>query len=884
MSDNIEYKLNADPTGFTAAMERVRQSTEAATKQIQEGFKKVETSLNGVKDMFGKVTAAVGALTAVAAGGKAFKEVIGAANEWTGESKKLATQLGLTTERASVMLVAMRHMGMDTDVVTGAAAKLSKQVFSNGQAFEKLGVQVKDSAGQYRPTMDIMQEVNAKLRDIKNPIEQNIAGMQVYGKSWGEVRGVLRLTKDEITAAEQKAKDLGLVVGDESVANSKKYKEAMADLKIVGTSLEVQFGAAVMPAFVKLGSWLSAYGPAATKLMGEALDGLGWAIGQVVDVATSLWEMVAPGFQALGQVITNTMGVEAPRGMQIIISIMNVLKTAFIGLKTAVLMVMEYVRSDIEITALKILRFADAAMHAMKLDFTGAKKAWDQGGEMIQEATEKRYKNLVKIAQDSKDAMEKVWSSPGKKQPEIKDKTIGAGPTYDFDKEGAEKKEKSRIHEWEARLAKEKEGWAKQQEIAGTAREFSHEQELEYWRKLLTSQKMTAEERAQVEKKFYQTSALIRKEHFEQEIAGERVKLEQFKNNHDQRLTILNDIYKKMVSRYGEESKEAKAAMAEIVKERRAAAEQIDNIEKTMSEGRRAAALAGIDAEEQAAQFAVDTHRMTAEELLTLQQGFEDRRYQIKLAALKEQEALQANNPDSDPVALAQLHNQIEQLEQQHQLKMSAIRNKQFQEQNKNQLAMIGTIESGMQRVIAGTLTGSIRMSNIMQNMMSVVAGAVVDMIAKMAAQWIMQHLIMKGVGSAMAAGEVTSQAGVAGAAAIASTAAIPVIGPAMALEAGAAASAAALSFLPMASAAGGYDIPAGLNPVVQTHAQEMILPAKYANLIRGLAENGGAQAGAGGAGVVVNYHDNSGRLSESELRRNAAVIQRVLNDQRRKS
>jgi hypothetical protein len=193
-----------------------------------------------------------------------------------------------------------------------------------------------------------------------------------------------------------------------------------------------------------------------------------------------------------------------------------------------------------------------------------------------------------------------------------------------------------------------------------------------------------------------------------------------------------------MVARYGEESKEAKAALAEIVKERRAAAEQIQNIEKTMAEGRRASALAGIDAEEQSAQFQLDTHRITTEEMLAMQQGFEDRRYQIKLAALKEQEALQLNNPDSDPVALAQLHNQMEQLEQQHQLKMSVIRNKKFQEENKNQLAMIGTIESGMQRVIAGTLNGSIRMSNIMQSMLSVVAGAVVDMIAKI--EWGVRH------------------------------------------------------------------------------------------------------------------------------------------------
>jgi hypothetical protein len=91
------------------------------------------------------------------------------------------------------------------------------------------------------------------------------------------------------------------------------------------------------------------------------------------------------------------------------------------------------------------------------------------------------------------------------------------------------------------------------------------------------------------------------------------------------------------------------------------------------------------------------------------------------------------------------------------------------------------------------------------------------------------------------------------------------------------------LAFLPSASAAGGYDIPSGLNPIVQTHAEEMILPAKYANLIRDMA-SGGASGGSGGGSVVVNYHDNSGKLTESELRRNAAMIQRVLSDQRRKS
>ena len=46
-------------------------------------------------------------------------------------------------------------------------------------------------------------------------------------------------------------------------------------------------------------------------------------------------------------------------------------------------------------------------------------------------------------------------------------------------------------------------------------------------------------------------------------------------------------------------------------------------------------------------------------------------------------------------------------------------------------------------------------------------------------------------------------------------------------------------------SAAGGYDVPAGENPVTQLHEKEMVLPAQYADVIRGLAGNGGT-AGSG--------------------------------------
>jgi hypothetical protein len=52
------------------------------------------------------------------------------------------------------------------------------------------------------------------------------------------------------------------------------------------------------------------------------------------------------------------------------------------------------------------------------------------------------------------------------------------------------------------------------------------------------------------------------------------------------------------------------------------------------------------------------------------------------------------------------------------------------------------------------------------------------------------------------------------------------------------------------ASAEKGYDIPAGTNPVTQLHEKEMVLPKAQADVIRGLAANGGK----GGGGMTLNY------------------------------
>jgi hypothetical protein len=80
------------------------------------------------------------------------------------------------------------------------------------------------------------------------------------------------------------------------------------------------------------------------------------------------------------------------------------------------------------------------------------------------------------------------------------------------------------------------------------------------------------------------------------------------------------------------------------------------------------------------------------------------------------------------------------------------------------------------------------------------------------------------------------------------------------------------------ASAEGGYDIPAGVNPVTQLHESEMVLPKAQANVIRDLARNGGA---GGGGGPVIHYSPNfniDSRADQQQVRKDMQMIAQQAN------
>lgn len=99
----------------------------------------------------------------------------------------------------------------------------------------------------------------------------------------------------------------------------------------------------------------------------------------------------------------------------------------------------------------------------------------------------------------------------------------------------------------------------------------------------------------------------------------------------------------------------------------------------------------------------------------------------------------------------------------------------------------------------------------------------------------------------------VESYAAVAAAGAAAAVASIPYVGPAMAVAASASTFAMLQPYAAIASAAGGFDIPNGMNPITQLHQNEMVLPAHLADNIRNMGQGGG-----GGGTIIIQALDSA--------------------------
>jgi len=314
----------------------------------------------------------------------------------------------------------------------------------------------------------------------------------------------------------------------------------------------------------------------------------------------------------------------------------------------------------------------------------------------------------------------------------------------------------------------------------------------------------------------------------------------------------------------------------------------VDNTEEKL-------ALEAAEQKEKIGLLEIEQHRQKLEGLKKLDQISNDD-YLAQVQALNDQSEQveiefyqkKAQIYQDDVVEKQKALDQIALIEQKHAVESEKLQAKVAEENMKNYERAMEPVVNAIDKSVTGIIQGTITMRKAMDNVLQSILAETVNMLVKATAHWIAGELAKthatvtanavrtaSDTEAAAQSGSVSSESSVmqimnnawsAMAGAFQAMVSIPIIGPVLAVGAGAAAFAAVSALAHnVRSAETGYDIPAGINPLVQAHAKEMVLPAEQAEVIRALAKQNAEGGGVGGgSGIHLHVH----ALDHSDVKR----------------
>jgi hypothetical protein len=788
----VAYGLTADASGLEKGFQAGADGARNFASNIEGHFKKVGDAFAGVQKQ-------LVVLAAVFAGGAFFKEAINASNQLTGEALKLSRSLALTGTEAMTLNTALGDIGSSADDYIGVFTKFARQIKSNEEGLNDLGIKTRDSNGNLRDSNELFQEALRSVGTYKAGLDQNTYAQTAFGKSIDEVMKLQKLNNTVLEEAKRKNQELGLTLTQDNVAAAKAYKLAMNDVSDVLLAVKKVIGDAVMPIFTDLSNYLASTGPYVVSIFRGAMLGLVVAFHTVAAVVKSVAGIVFESFNMMSEAA---------------------------GL------------------------LGQTLVNFIKGDYSAAYDSANQLGERLANGVKNAFGQAIDNGSEAAAAIKKSFNGLyGDGGGEVGKPKGGDNTMKGFKGD----KDKSRTGQWDAELAEQKLAYQERMNLEGSFAQFGKQAELKFWQDKLAITIAGSAENIAVRRKMADLQLSIGQEAYQHELAALQTQEAAYKNNTDAKLAILDRESALVKQRYGTESKEFEDVQKKIVETKRLATEQLKQIDIERAAGARNAAMAELQERQLAADLDLELGTITQQEMLTRQRAFELDKAMIIMEGLKDRERIALLDPDRNVVELERIHQDMEQAERQHQLRLSEIRNGSLKEAGKYTLDATNAMGSGFQRVFQQTLQGSLSLRGVLQGTFQALQSAVTGALAKIAADWLMMQLKNLIFGKIAAASTIAEKSAEAGAGGVASMAAAPFPLNLSAPGFGAAMAAAAMSFAPLASASGGYDIPSTVNPLVQAHASEMILPAKHADVIRNMADSGAA--GGGGDNFALHVH-----------------------------
>lgn len=244
-------------------------------KGVQDGLGAFGIELSDSAVLMG--TWAVAAVAAVAEVTKKLYELTSQTADYGDNIDKMSQKLGLSTDAYQKWDYVIGLAGGDIDSMS-AGFKSMTNILADAQngtesaidKFTALGISMEDI--QNLDSEQMFEKVVASLQNMDDQTQKAAAANDMFGKSGQNLMPLLNQTNEETQKLIDTTSELGLVMSEDSVAASAKFKDTQDTIQAALDATTRSLGESLMPFFQRVLDWVMEHMPEIQNIITSAID------------------------------------------------------------------------------------------------------------------------------------------------------------------------------------------------------------------------------------------------------------------------------------------------------------------------------------------------------------------------------------------------------------------------------------------------------------------------------------------------------------------------------------------------------------------------------------------------------------------------------------
>ena len=320
----LVVRLEAQTAQFQTALENANRKLDKFARDTGKNLSTLEKVQRAAFDRLSKSALiganAIGTFLGQAAfnAARAFVRMAGDSIDAADKLGKMAQSTGIAVESLSELEYVASLSDVSLDELSTRLAKFGKSAVdaakgskASADAFKQLGIAVRDSDGNLRPTEDLLLDVADRFSKLEDGAAKAAIAQQLFGRNAQGMIPFLNQGREGIEKLRKEAENFGLTVDAKTAAAAEQFNDNMTRMSFATRGLVNQFIEGALPALTAISErFVNAAGESGT--LGRAIDGL----VVIFKTLVSAGSIVTAVFDRVGEAIGATAAavVQAAQG------------------------------------------------------------------------------------------------------------------------------------------------------------------------------------------------------------------------------------------------------------------------------------------------------------------------------------------------------------------------------------------------------------------------------------------------------------------------------------------------------------------------------------------------------------------------------------------